>query len=316
MKLFLTILTFTMLSVSSITNAATMTSTNPELQATYQDIEKTLGVVPTFLKAYPESGLAAAWGEMKSVQLNPNTVLPGRVKELIGLAVAAQIPCKYCVYFHTEAAKANGASENEIKEAIAMAAATRHWSTYISGIQYDDVQFQKDTDKIMSFVKNELSKPPREASVTAEPPMQPIVVTDASTAYQDMERTFGSVPNFFRAFPDDGIASAWKMMKTVQLNPETELSAKAKELIGLGVAAQIPCKQCTYYHTEAAKVNGSSNVEINEAIAMASVTRFWSTVLNGSEVNEKTFRKEVSQIMRHMKAKSEKRVGMTAITKD
>jgi hypothetical protein len=49
-----------------------------EAQATYQDIQKTLGLVPGFLKAFPETGIAAAWDELKSVQLNPNTALPGR----------------------------------------------------------------------------------------------------------------------------------------------------------------------------------------------------------------------------------------------
>ena len=45
---------------------------NPEANATYQDIERTLGLVPTFLKAFPEEGIAAAWDELKTVQLNIN----------------------------------------------------------------------------------------------------------------------------------------------------------------------------------------------------------------------------------------------------
>ena len=53
--------------------------------------------------------------------------IPGRVqshgsfgrktKQLIGLAVAAQIPCAYCVYAHTKFAKAAGATDAQIKEA-------------------------------------------------------------------------------------------------------------------------------------------------------------------------------------------------------
>ena len=34
--------------------------------------------------------------------LNPNSALSGKAKELIGLAVAAQVPCQYCIYAHTE----------------------------------------------------------------------------------------------------------------------------------------------------------------------------------------------------------------------
>src|SRR5437870_6861196 len=79
-----------------------------EAKATYQDIQKTLGLVPTFLKAFPEEGIAAAWDELKTVQMNPKTALSMKQKELIGLAVAAQVPCKYCVYFHTKFARLGG----------------------------------------------------------------------------------------------------------------------------------------------------------------------------------------------------------------
>ena len=103
--------------------------------AAYADIEATLGSVPSLFSAFPEVGIAGAWTEFKSVQLNPDTALDGKTKELMGLAVASQIPCAYCVYFHTAAAKANGATDEEIKEAVAMAAIVRHWSTVMNGMR-------------------------------------------------------------------------------------------------------------------------------------------------------------------------------------
>jgi AhpD family alkylhydroperoxidase len=118
-------------------------------QATYRDIEQTLGSVPGFFKAFPESGIAGAWAELKSVQLNPKTKLDGKTKELIGLAVAAQIPCQYCVYFHTAAAKANGATVDEIRETVAMAAIVRHWSTVLNGMQVDLASFKQETDTVL-----------------------------------------------------------------------------------------------------------------------------------------------------------------------
>jgi AhpD family alkylhydroperoxidase len=120
-------------------------------QATYRDIEQTLGSVPTFFKMFPESGIAGAWAEFKGVQLNPETKLSGKVKELIGLAVAAQIPCTYCVYFHTAAAKLNGATEEEIRETVAMAAISRHWSTVLNGTQVDLASFKKETDAVLKL---------------------------------------------------------------------------------------------------------------------------------------------------------------------
>ena len=122
-----------------------------DAQATYKDIEQTLGLVPGFLKAFPESGIAGAWAEFKTVQLNPKTRLDGKTKELIGLAVAAQIPCQYCVYFHTAAAKANGATPEEIREAVAMAAIARHWSTVLNGMQIDPAAFRHETDTILKL---------------------------------------------------------------------------------------------------------------------------------------------------------------------
>jgi AhpD family alkylhydroperoxidase len=118
-------------------------------QTTYRDIEQTLGSVPSFFKAFPESGIAGAWSEFKSVQLNPKTKLDGKTKELIGLAVAAQVPCQYCVYFHTAAAKANGATDEEVREAVAMSAIVRHWSTVLNGMQIDLAGFKRETDTVL-----------------------------------------------------------------------------------------------------------------------------------------------------------------------
>src|SRR5258708_9930533 len=117
--------------------ATSASAQDASAQATYRDIEQTLGSVPTFFKMFPESGIAGAWAEFKTVQLNPKTALSGKEKELIGLAVAAQIPCTYCIYFHTAAAKANVATDDEIRETVAMAAITRPWGHVLNRMQLD-----------------------------------------------------------------------------------------------------------------------------------------------------------------------------------
>lgn len=118
--------------------------------AAYKDIEATLGQVPTMFKAFPEVGIAGAWAEFKSLQLNPETKLDGKTKELLGLAVSSQIPCQYCIYFHTAAAKLNGATDEEIREAVAMASIVRHWSTVLNGMQVDEATFRKETDDMLA----------------------------------------------------------------------------------------------------------------------------------------------------------------------
>ncbi len=145
---------FTALAVSLATGATLASpprafAQEAGAQAAYRDIEQTLGLVPTFFRMFPESGIAGAWSEFRAVQLNPKTALDPKTKELIGLAVAAQIPCHYCVYFHTAVAKANGASDQEVREAIAMAAISRHWSTVLNGTQIDFATFKSETDTVL-----------------------------------------------------------------------------------------------------------------------------------------------------------------------
>jgi AhpD family alkylhydroperoxidase len=68
---------------------------------------------------------------------------------------------------------------------------------------------------------------------------------------------------------------------------------KYKELIALGVAAQVPCQYRVYAHTLLAKKHGATDAEIKEAIAAAALVRQWSTVLNGSAYNMKEFKAEM-----------------------
>jgi AhpD family alkylhydroperoxidase len=101
--------------------------------------------VPPFIqKTYPEQAMRAANEARRAVE--SKGALDAKTKQLIGLAVAAQIPCEYCVYFHTKAAKADGATDAQIKEAIATAAETRKWSTVLNGSAYDFQKFQREVD--------------------------------------------------------------------------------------------------------------------------------------------------------------------------
>ncbi|HTR51275.1 MAG TPA: carboxymuconolactone decarboxylase family protein [Kofleriaceae bacterium] len=265
-----------------------------DAKATYKDVEKTLNFVPAFMHEFPESEVAAVWSELKTVQMNPSTALPMKTKELIGLAVAAQIPCRYCTYFHTQVAKLGGASDEDEKEAIAMAGLTRHWSAVANGMQIDFSEFKQEIARIGAYLKHP----------TATGDAQPVV--DAASAYRDIERTLGSVPTFMRRFPEAGIAAAWSQTKSLELNPATSLDGKTKELIGLAVASQIPCQYCIYFHTAAAQLYGASDEEIREAVAMSAITRDISTVLNGNLTDEVQFRKDVDQIVVNVK-KSAKR---------
>jgi AhpD family alkylhydroperoxidase len=124
-----------------------------DYDATVKDIQKTMGSVPSFISQFPRAGLPGAWAELKAIELSDKTALPPKTKALISLAVAAQIPCSYCIWADTESAKQAGASPEEIQEAVAMAALTRHWSTIFNGMQVDFETFKKDLGGEMSAAK-------------------------------------------------------------------------------------------------------------------------------------------------------------------
>jgi AhpD family alkylhydroperoxidase len=248
-----------------------------------QDIAATLGSVPSFFAAFPPAALPGAWQAFRDLQLNPNTALPGATKELVGLAVAAQVPCSYCVYAHTEAARLGGASDAQIAEALATAALVRQWSTVLNGNEVDETGFRRDFDAIY-------------AGAGERPAAPPVQVVDAASAYRDVEQALGSMPAFFRAWPEASFAGAWNEFK--HLSADGALPAKDKELIGLAVASQIPCSYCIYAHRRGAMAQGASAQEIQEAVAMAGLTRHWSTFLNGLALDPATFRREVDAMFR------------------
>jgi AhpD family alkylhydroperoxidase len=122
--------------------AGDMTASEEEV---YKEIAADFGgTLPAFVKQLPKAAVAGAWREEKDLELSDRTALPPKVKALISLAVAAQIPCEYCIWADTNDARRAGATEEEIAEAVGMAAVTRHWSTMFNGLQVDFTQFKKD----------------------------------------------------------------------------------------------------------------------------------------------------------------------------
>ncbi len=51
--------------------------------------------------------------------------IPGKYKELMALAVAFTTQCPYCIEIHANKARESGASDQEIAEAVLVAAALR-----------------------------------------------------------------------------------------------------------------------------------------------------------------------------------------------
>ena len=122
-----------------------------------KEIIKTMGHMPSFFDVMPKHALPGAWNYFKSMTSEKN-LIPPKYRELLQLAVAAQIPCQYCVYFHTASAQAFGASDDEVHEAIAHGAQTRHWSMILQGNQIDYESFKQEFQDIMSHMAKQAEK--------------------------------------------------------------------------------------------------------------------------------------------------------------
>ena len=124
-----------------------------------RDIEATLGLVPQFMADVPDYLIESEWASFKNLQLSDQTAIPNKYKELIGLAVSGATRCRYCVYFHTEAAKLFGASDEEVTEASLIAKNTMAWSTYLNAMAYDFDEFRQEFDRIVAHVRAQMQEP-------------------------------------------------------------------------------------------------------------------------------------------------------------
>jgi AhpD family alkylhydroperoxidase len=118
-----------------------------EYEDILKDIEKTLGTVPGFMKALPNDVLIHDWALWKKYTLG-QTEIPGKYRELGGLAVAANIKCPYCQLMHTALAKLHGATDEELAEVYYLASLTARWSAMIHAQHYDWKIFEKEAQLI------------------------------------------------------------------------------------------------------------------------------------------------------------------------
>ncbi|MCW3977539.1 MAG: carboxymuconolactone decarboxylase family protein [Candidatus Bathyarchaeota archaeon] len=127
-----------------------------EYNETLDDIERSLGIVPGFMRAVPADVLVAEWPLFKKYVLGESKV-PAKYRELIGLVIAANIKCPYCQLFHKSAAKLRGATDEELAEATFLASFSSRWSAMIHAQHYDYDTFEKEVHQIGEHLKKAMS---------------------------------------------------------------------------------------------------------------------------------------------------------------
>jgi AhpD family alkylhydroperoxidase len=124
------------LSLALVSLALPVAAQDSSAEAVRQAARDAFGVALPDIENYPDSMVAGAWAWMSDVE-DGKGALDARTMQLIGLAVASQIPCEYCTYYHRKAAASLGASPQQIAEAAAMAGYVRNWSAVLYGTGAD-----------------------------------------------------------------------------------------------------------------------------------------------------------------------------------
>ncbi len=121
----------------------------------YGEIEKALGVVPSFVKHLEGDtyALSHEWELIKKFVLGESEI-PAKYRELTAIAVAAAIHCRFCVTFHTAIARLYGATDEEIREAAYLAKFTTGWSSFVDGTLSGIGQLEGE----LKVVKDHMSK--------------------------------------------------------------------------------------------------------------------------------------------------------------
>jgi AhpD family alkylhydroperoxidase len=116
-----------------------------------------IGIVPGFMKGIPPDVLVQEWPTFKKYELGETTIL-AKYKQLIGLAVAAAIKCPYCQLFHREAAKMNGATDEELAELAYLAKDTAGWSAAIHAQHINYETYEKEFNRIKEYLKAKMAE--------------------------------------------------------------------------------------------------------------------------------------------------------------
>jgi len=95
--------------------------------------------------------------------------------------------------------------------------------------------------------------------------------------------------------PEEFLDLEWEIFKRMELG-QTLIPNKYKELMGVAVHSETKCHYCTLFHTEAAKLFGATDEEIEEAAHYAKMTVGWSAYVNGIQLDYDQFRKDLQQM--------------------
>ena len=114
------------------------------VNALADDHMRDLKTANPFIELHPKAVQPAADAYYKAVEEKVfNGAFPLKYAQLVALSASVAMKCEYCVPAHTSFAIAAGATEEEIKTAVAIAADVALNSSMLYGTQFDMDEFLK-----------------------------------------------------------------------------------------------------------------------------------------------------------------------------
>lgn len=123
-------------------------------ERTRQEIEETLGQVPSWMERLAEPASDHSWGLFRDLELGETELSP-REKALIGVGVASAVSCPYCTHFHKEEARLAEVTETELEETVTLAGATQYFSTVLHGNEIEVSEFVDETAEIVEYIEEQ-----------------------------------------------------------------------------------------------------------------------------------------------------------------
>jgi AhpD family alkylhydroperoxidase len=109
-----------------------------------EEVMRDVKTANPFILLHPESQQAAAEAYYAAVEKNVfNGAIPLKHAQLAAISASVAMKCVYCIPAHTAFARAAGATEEEIKTAVAIAADVALNSSMLYGNQFDMETFMK-----------------------------------------------------------------------------------------------------------------------------------------------------------------------------
>lgn len=121
-----------------------------------EDLEETYGMVPPPLDTIPEDDAVQEWPTFKKYTVGESEI-PAKYRELMGLAVAANIKCPYCAHFHGAAAQLHGATDAELEEAYSLSSFTARYSAMLHAQEYDLDTFKDKVHQIGEHLQAQMA---------------------------------------------------------------------------------------------------------------------------------------------------------------